>query len=90
MPATFQRLMEQVLRGLHWKTALFYLDDVIAPDFSSHLHQFEEVLQRLQSTGLKLKPQKCELLQKKVRYLGHSASDPEKIAAIEEWPLHRT
>ena len=24
-PATFQRLMEQVLRGLHWKTALLYL-----------------------------------------------------------------
>ena len=45
-PATFQRLMEQVLRGLHWKTALLYLDDVIviAPDFSSHLHQLEEVL----------------------------------------------
>ena len=71
-PATFQRLMEQVLRGLHWKTALLYLDDVIviSPDFTSHLHRLEEVLQRLQSAGLKLKPQKCELLQTKVRYLG--------------------
>jgi len=28
-PATFQRLMEQVLSGLHWKTLLIYLDDVI-------------------------------------------------------------
>ena len=93
-PATFQRLMEQVLRGLHWKTALLYLDDVIviAPDFSSHLQRLEEVLQRLQGAGLKLKPQKCELLQKRVRYLGHIvsadgiATDPEKIEAIEEWP----
>jgi len=32
-PAIFQRLMEQVLSGLHWKT--LYLDDVIesSPDF---------------------------------------------------------
>jgi len=35
--ATFQRLMEQVLSGLHWKTLLIYLDDVIVitPDFTS-------------------------------------------------------
>ena len=25
-PATIQRLMEQVLHGLHWKTLLLYLD----------------------------------------------------------------
>jgi len=33
-PAMFQRLMEQVLSGLHWKTLLIYLDDdiVISPD----------------------------------------------------------
>ena len=28
-PATFERLMEAVPRGLHWKTLLTYLDDVI-------------------------------------------------------------
>ena len=50
------------------------------------------MLQRLQSAGLKLKPQKCELLQTKVRYLGHIvseagiATDPEKIEAMENWP----
>ena len=72
-PATFQRLMEQVLRGLHWKTALLYLDDgiVIAPDFRTHLDRLAEVLQRLQQAGLKLKPKKRELLQSEVRYLGH-------------------
>ena len=93
-PATFQRLMEQILRGLHWKTALLYLDDAIAisPDFGSHLERLEEVLQRLQQARIKLKPQKCELLQKEVRYLGHIvsaegiATDPAKIEAIEEWP----
>ena len=28
-PATFQRLMEHVLAGLHWSTCLVYLDDII-------------------------------------------------------------
>ena len=40
-----------------------------------------------------MKPQKCELLQEEVRYLGHIvsaegiATDPEKIAAIKQWPV---
>ena len=59
-PATFQCLMEQVLKGLDWTTALFYLDDVIVilPNFTTYLHRLEEVLQKLQSAGMKLKPQK--------------------------------
>ena len=75
-PATFQRLMEKVLHGLHWKTLLLYLDDiiVISPDFETHLHRLEEVFQRLQSAGLKLKPSKCELLKSSVHYLGHVVS----------------
>lgn len=28
-PSTFQRTMQEILRGLHWKIALIYLDDVI-------------------------------------------------------------
>ena len=28
-PATFERLMESILRALHWKTCVVYLDDVI-------------------------------------------------------------
>ena len=93
-PATFQRLMEQVFQGLHWKTLLLYLDDVIviAPDFETHLRRLEEVLKRLRQAGLKLKPSKCALLQAKVQYLGHVVSadgistDPEKIEAVRDCP----
>ena len=92
-PATFQRLMEKVLQGLHWKTLLLYLDDVIviAPDFESHLERLEEVFKRLRGANLKLKPSKCELFKKEVRYLGHVVSsegvstDPEKVEAVKEW-----
>ena len=92
-PATFQRLMERVLQGLHWKTLLLYLVDVIviAPDFNSHLQRLEEVLKRLRQAGLKLKPKKCELIQKEVKYLGHVvsadgvATDPVKVEAVRQW-----
>ena len=92
-PATFQRLMEKVLHGLHWRTLLLYLDDiiVISPDFQSHLERLEEVLKRLRGAKLKLKPSKCELFQSEVRYLGHVVSsqgvstDPEKVDAVSAW-----
>ena len=94
-PATFQRLMEQVVHGLHWKTLLLYLDNiiVIGPDFETHLARLGEVLGWLRGAGLKLKPAKCQLLQTKVGYLGHVLSqrgvstDPEKIEAVAQWPV---
>jgi len=84
-PATFQRLMEQVLSGLHWKTLLIYLVDVIviSPDFPTHVSRLREVFDHLRAAGLKLKPSKCALLQPEVTYLGHVvgrdgvATDPE-------------
>jgi len=46
-PATFQRLMEQVLSGFHWKTLLVYLNDVIviSPDFPTHVDRLREVFE---------------------------------------------
>ena len=94
-PATFQRPMEQVVHGLHWKTLLLYLDDiiVIGPDFETHLAGLGEVLGQLRKAGLKLKPAKCELLQTKVGYLRHVVSqrrvstDLEKIKAVDQWSV---
>ena len=94
-PATFQQLMEQVLAGLHWSVCLVYLDDIIV--FSStvdrHLEILREVLTRLRSAGLKIKPSKCHMLQTSVHYLGHVISargietDPGKIKCIVDWPI---
>lgn len=94
-PATFQRLMENVLNGLQWKTCLVYLDDVIvySKTFDEHLDRLREVFERLQAAGLKLKPKKCQLFQRSVQYLGHIISedgvktDPEKIRTVAEWPM---
>jgi len=75
-PACFERLMEKVLRGLHWKSLLIYLDDVIifSDTFSNHMSRLEEVFQRFREANLKLKPSKCVLLSDSVKYLGHIVS----------------
>ena len=80
--------MKQHLHGLHWKTLLLYVDDIIvkSPDFTNHFQMLKKIYERLHDAGLKLKPTKCELLQDKVHYLNHVASaesvatEPEKVA----------
>ena len=93
-PATFERLMEQVLVGLPPSTALVYLDDILVPgnNFQIHLTNLREVFRRIRDARLKLSPEKCVRLQRRVRYLGDIvsaegiATDPEKNAAVKEWP----
>lgn len=92
--ATFQRLMDVVMSGLHLDVCLVYLDDIIlfSKTVEEHLERLVRVLGRLRSAGLKLKPEKCSLMRKSVSFLGHVvseagiATDPEKIKAVAEWP----
>ena len=93
-PSTFQRLMSTVLAGLSWVTCLVYLDDIIifSRTVEYHWQRLTEVLQRLKKAGLKIKPSKCHLLCKSVRYLGYVvsekgiAADADKIKCVENWP----
>ena len=57
-PATFSRLMDRVLAGLHWETCLFYLDDIIvfSSTWEEHLARLREVFERLRHAKLKLGP----------------------------------
>ena len=96
-PASFERLMEIALRGLQWTRCLIYLDDVICigKTFEEALGSLEDVFQRLREAGLKLKPSKCELLRRQVRFLGHVVSDrgvecdPEKVEAVRNYEAPR-
>ena len=62
-PSTFARLMELVLKGLHWKICLIYLDDkiVMGRTFEEELEWLQQVFERLAWAGLKLKPKMCFL-----------------------------
>ncbi|UYV75621.1 hypothetical protein LAZ67_13000776 [Cordylochernes scorpioides] len=93
-PAEFQRLMHTVLGPLLNKKAFCYLDDVIIPakDWREMIERLREVLERIRSAKLTLKPFKCEFGRREVEFLGYVISTgglkpgPRKIKAIEEFP----
>ena len=94
-PATFERLMELVLSGLHWHICVIYLDDIIifGKTFSEMIKNLDMVLERFAQAGLKLKSQKCQLFKKEVDFLGHVINEqgvhtnPQKIECVKNWPL---
>ena len=93
-PATFQRLMNNVLSGLVPQACLDYIDDVLVygRTFEQHQENLEAVLKRLRDAGLKLKPAKCRLAQERVKYLGYVVSqeglsvDEDKVKAVRNFP----
>ncbi len=97
-PATFCRLMEKVLRGLIYKIAVLYIDDILVwgKTQSEATKNLRLVLSRLDQAGLKLKPSKCKLYQQEVKFLGHVVSgkgvkcDPDKLNAVVHWPRCKT
>ena len=91
-PATFQRLMQQTLRGLG-DFCNVYIDDMII--FSStvedHVRHLRLVFDRLRAVGLKLHPAKCDFASPEVMYLGHMITadgilpNPGKVEAVRSF-----
>ena len=96
-PATFQRLMDQVLEGAESYSSA-YIDDVVifSRSWEEHLVQVKDVLWRLKEAGLTINPQKCAVAQQEVQYLGYviggGAIKPQvgKVSAILESPVPTT
>ncbi len=78
-PATFQRLMNQVLRKYLGKFVLMYLDDIIIyfKIFEEHKEHVRLVFEALRAASLMIKPKKCKFAQKELRFLGHIISVEE-------------
>ena len=70
-PATFERLMEQVLMGLHWQTCLVYLDDIIvfSETFETHLARLKEVIDRIGDAGLNYLPRSASSFKERCPFL---------------------
>jgi hypothetical protein len=77
-PATFERLMETVLRGLTYDSCLMYDMIMIGRMCEEHLLNLRKVFQWFREVRIKLNPEKCQLFQKELQYLGHIVS-PEGI-----------
>ncbi len=92
-PATFQRSMNVLLRGLTWNKCLVYMDDVLVfgRTLEEHNKRLVDVFERFKEAEVKLSVAKCQFLQKEVKYLGHVLSyegiktDPDKIKCIKEY-----
>ena len=90
--ANFQRFMERCLGDLRDKVAIPYLDDIIvfSRTFEAYGEHLREVLRKLRQHRVKLKPSKCSLFQREVRFLGRIVSgdgyrmDPESVKAVEK------
>jgi hypothetical protein len=94
-PATFQRAIQLVLRGMTWEKALAYLDDinVLGKDFEDELHNLKGVFDRLRKYNLKLKPKKCHLFKTECEFLGKLINrqgvhvTQSKVEAVQKWPV---
>ena len=91
-PSIFQRTMDSLLQGI--PKVCIYLDDILITGATEaeHLHNLQEVLNRLEQAGMCLKKDKCALLLPQVEYLGHQISQKglhptkEKVRAIVKAP----
>jgi len=94
-PATFQRLMDNVLSGLQSNELFVYMDNIVVYAKSLREHEIEinRLMQRLREANLKLQPDKCEFLRHEVVYLGYIIGsdgvrpDTNKIKAVADFPV---
>jgi hypothetical protein len=93
-PATFQRMINNVLREHLDIFVVCYLDDILifSDTEEEHTEHVHKVLQALQDAKLLVEPEKSNFHASEVEFLGHIIShneirmDPKKIAAVSEWP----
>ena len=93
---TFQRFMDQVLRGLPF--CFVYLDDLLiaSPDMDTHLQHLQQVFQLLSDNGILINAQKSEFAVPSLDFLGHRVSAigitplSSNVQAIVDYPQPTT
>ena len=97
-PASFQRLMDVVLRDLTGTECWIFLDDLIvfSDTIEEHASRLEHVLQRFERANLQLQPAKCVFAKPQVQYLGYIVSrdgitaSPDKVKAVRQYQTPRS
>ncbi|GFX07449.1 hypothetical protein TNCV_5091641 [Trichonephila clavipes] len=92
-PYYFSRLMANLLRNCE-DFAVPYLDDIaiFSLAWDDHLKHLKDVVDRLHSAKLRIKPSKCQCAQAYVKYLGHFVGQglrtpgELKVQVIKDFP----
>lgn len=97
-PATWQRLLDNVLGADLEPNVFYYLDDIIvvSPDFDTHLELLGKIFDRLAAANLTISFDKCQFCRPELKYLGYVVNkfglqvDPSKVEAILNMPTPKT
>ncbi|XP_028550837.1 uncharacterized protein LOC110096704 [Dendrobium catenatum] len=97
-PATFMRLMNEILRPALGRYCVVYFDDILvfSRSLEDHCTHLSQILDILREHKLYLNLTKCEFAKSTVHFLGFIISsqgvhvDPQKIRAITDWPTPRS
>ena len=92
-PATFQRLIDNVIEPQYRDFVESYIDDLMthSSTFDDHMKHLDVVLGLLQKNNLMIKLSKCKFAQLTVKFLGHLIShrslrpNPEAVESIRQW-----
>lgn len=97
-PATFQYLMNNVLREYINNFVTVYLDDILiySDTIEEHENHIVQVLKELRKNKLVAKQSKCEFFYSQIKFLGYVIgegsikTDPEKIESVKNWTIPKT
>jgi len=92
-PSTFQDMMNHVLSDMLDVGVLAYMDDILmyGATEEEHNERIGEVLQRLQTNGLAVSPEKCVWKAREVEFLGYIIGregikmSSDKVDAVLKW-----
>lgn len=95
-PATFQRLMNSVMKGL--RNTVTYIDDVVtfSETWDDHAKQLRDLFEALRAAGVVVNLPKCKFGKGTVTYLGHQVGcgtvlpQAAKVQAILDFPVPHT
>jgi len=93
-PATFQRLINDMLREYLNDFAITYLDDILiySDDLEMHCSHVHKVLEKLNERALYVKKSKSRFETKKIKFLNYVIQfeqikkNSKKTNAVRNWP----
>lgn len=94
-PATFQAVMNLILKPLLRKCVVVFIDDILiySKTLEEHLAHVQMVFDILREHQFKVRLSKCSFAKQQLNYLGHVvsaegvATDPSKISIVKNWPV---